>query len=269
MADQPSILVDRREGFRVVTLNRPQRLNAFTEEMHLALRAALDEAEADDACGALLLTGAGRAFCAGQDLSDRLPGSGPPRDLGASLDTFYNPLVRQLRALPFPVVAAVNGTAAGAGASVALHCDIVLAARSAKFVQAFAKIGLVPDSGGTWLLPRLVGAARARALALTGEPLPAETAAAWGLIWKAVDDDRLITEAEALCAQFAAGPRLGLGLIKRALDAAEQNDLDVQLDLERDLQREAGFNPDYAEGVRAFMEKRVPNFATRRAGGRG
>ena len=264
MSDQPSILVDRRDGFRVVTLNRPQRLNAFNEDMHLALRAALDAAQADSGCGALLLTGAGRAFCAGQDLSDRLPGSGPPRDLGASLDTFYNPLVRQLRALPFPVVAAVNGTAAGAGASIALHCDIVLAARSAKFVQAFAKLGVVPDAGASWLLPRLVGAARARGLALLAEPLSAETAADWGLIWKAVDDDRLMADAEALCAQLAKGPTVGLGLIKRALDAAEHNDLDRQLDLERDLQREAGFHPDYAEGVRAFLEKRAPNFSGRR-----
>jgi 2-(1,2-epoxy-1,2-dihydrophenyl)acetyl-CoA isomerase len=266
MTGEPSILVDCRDGYRVVTLNRPERLNAFNEAMHLALRTALDAAEADDGCGALLLTGAGRAFCSGQDLSDRMPGSGPPRDLGASLDTFYNPLVRQLRALPFPVVAAVNGTAAGAGASLALHCDIVLAARSARFVQAFAKIGVVPDAGGSWLLPRLVGAARARGLALTAEPLTADTAADWGLIWKAVDDARLIADAEALCAQFAAGPRLGLSLIKRTLDAAEGNSLDAQLDFERDLQREAGFNPDYAEGVRAFIEKRAPNFAGRRGG---
>jgi 2-(1,2-epoxy-1,2-dihydrophenyl)acetyl-CoA isomerase len=266
MSDQPSILVDRRPGYRVVTLNRPQRLNAFNEEMHAALRTALDDAQADPACGAVLMTGAGRGFCAGQDLSDRMPGSGPPRDLGQSLDTLYNPLVRRLRALPFPVVAAVNGVAAGAGANLALHCDIVLAARSAKFVQAFAKLGLVPDTGGTWLLPRLVGAARARGLALLAEPLGAGTAADWGLIWKAVDDDCLMAEAEAICAQLAKGPTVGLGLIKRALDASERNDLDRQLDLERDLQREAGFTSDYGEGVRAFVEKRAPRFSGRRGG---
>ncbi len=264
MSDEASIIVDRRAGYRIITLNRPQRLNAFNEEMHVALRAALDEADADAACRALLLTGAGRAFCAGQDLSDRVPGKGPRRDLGQSLDRFYNPLVRKLRTLRFPVVAAVNGVAAGAGASVALHCDIVLAARSAKFIQAFAKIGVVPDAGGTWLLPRLIGMARARGLALLGETLSAETAQAWGLIWKAVDDDRLMAEAGEMCAQLAAGPTIGLGLIKRALDAAETNDLDRQLDLERDLQREAGFTPDYAEGVTAFMEKRAPRFTGRR-----
>jgi len=265
-SDPPSILVDRRMGYRVITLNRPARLNAFNEAMHHALRAALADAQADPACGALLLTGAGRAFCAGQDLSDRAPGSGPPRDLGQSLENFYNPLVRQLRALPFPVVAAVNGMAAGAGASLALHCDIVLAARSAKFVQAFARIGLVPDSGSTWLLPRLVGAARARGLALLGEPLDAATAAEWGLIWKAVADDRLMSEAEAICERLAQGATIGLGLIKQALDAAERNDLDAQLALERDLQREAGFTPDYAEGVRAFLDKRAPVFSGRRGG---
>jgi len=266
MSDQPPVLVERRAGYRVITLNRPERLNAFNELMHAALRAALDEAEADRDCGALLLTGAGRAFCSGQDLSDRLPGSGPPRDLGASLETFYNPLVRRLHALRFPVVAAVNGVAAGAGANIALHCDIVLAAHSAKFVQAFARIGLVPDAGGTWLLPRLVGAARARGLALLAEPLDAKTAAEWGLIWRAVEDDRLIAEAEAICTQLANGPALGLGLIKRALDAAQHNGLDAQLDLERDLQREAGFSPDYKEGVRAFIDKRVPVFSGRRQG---
>jgi 2-(1,2-epoxy-1,2-dihydrophenyl)acetyl-CoA isomerase len=264
MTDQPPVLVDRRAGCHIVTLNRPHRLNAFNEDMHRALRAALAEAEADTECRALLLTGAGRAFSSGQDLSDRVQdASAPPRDLGRSLDTLYNPLVRQLRALPFPTVAAVNGTAAGAGGSVALHCDIVLAARSARFIQAFAKIGVVPDAGGTWLLPRLVGAARARALALTAEPLAAETAQQWGLIWQVFDDARLMPEAEALCARLAAGPTLALGLTKRALDAAETNDLDAQLDLERDLQREAGFSPDYAEGVRAFVEKRVAKFSGR------
>src|SRR6266850_4747576 len=166
MSDEASIIVDRRASYRIVTLNRPQRLNAFNEEMHLALRAALDEAEADADCRALLLTGTGRAFCAGQDLSDRMPGKGPPRDLGQSLDRFYNPLVRKLHALRFPVVAAVNGAAVGAGANIALHCDIVLAARSARFIEAFAKLGLVPDAGGTWLLPRLIGPARARGIAL-------------------------------------------------------------------------------------------------------
>ncbi len=169
--DESPILVDQRAGFRIVTLNRPQRLNAFNETMHRALKTALEEAEADSACRALLLTGAGRAFCAGQDLSDRLASGDQRPDLGASTDAYYNPLVRKLRALPFPVVAAVNGVAAGAGANIALACDIVLAARSASFVQAFAKIGLVPDSGGTWVLPRLVGAARARGLALLAEPL--------------------------------------------------------------------------------------------------
>jgi 2-(1,2-epoxy-1,2-dihydrophenyl)acetyl-CoA isomerase len=264
MTDQPSVLVDRRADYRVVTLNRPHRLNALNEETYLALRAAFEEAQADVDCRALMLTGAGRGFCAGADLTNRLPVDGQPRDLGRSLDTLLNPLIRQLRALPFPTIAAVNGVAAGAGANMALNCDIVLAARSARFIQAFAKIGLVPDAGGSWLLPRLIGAARARALALTAEPLSAETAQAWGLIWKAVDDDRLMPEAEALCAQLAAGPTAALGLIKRALDAAETNDLDAQLDLERDLQREAGFCPDYVEGVRAFVEKRTANFSGRR-----
>jgi 2-(1,2-epoxy-1,2-dihydrophenyl)acetyl-CoA isomerase len=263
--DDTPILVEKRAGYRVITLNRPQRLNAFTEAMHQALRAALAQAEDDEGCRALLLTGAGRGFCAGQDLNDRLSRTGETPVLGGALETYYNPLVRKLRELPFPVVAAVNGVAAGAGANVALACDIVIAARSASFVQSFAKIGLVPDSGGTWILPRLVGPARARALALTAEPLSAEKAEAWGLIWKAVDDGALMAEAEKLCTQFAAAPTLGLALIKRALDAAWENDLDTQLDLEREMQREASLTPDYAEGVRAFMEKRAPKFSGRRS----
>ena len=258
--DETPILVDKRAGYYAVTLNRPERLNSFTEPMHRALMAALTQAEADPDCRALLLTGAGRGFCAGQDLGDRLASGDTRPDLGATIGTFYNPLVQKLRALPFPVVAAVNGVAAGAGANIALACDIVLAARSAKFVQAFAKIGLVPDSGGTWFLPRLVGAARARALSLLAEPLPAETAEQWGLIWKAVDDDKLIPDAEKMCAQFAAGPTFGFAQIKQALDASETNGLGAQLELERDLQRKAGFSPDYAEGVRAFMDQRAPVF---------
>jgi 2-(1,2-epoxy-1,2-dihydrophenyl)acetyl-CoA isomerase len=259
------ILVEQRSGYRAITLNRPQRLNAFTEPMHQALRAALAEAEADASCRALLLTGAGRGFCAGQDLSDRLSKAGETPVLGGALEAYYNPLVRKLRALPFPVIAAVNGVAAGAGCNIALACDIVIAARSARFIQSFAKIGLVPDSGGTWILPRLIGPARARALALTAEPLPAETAEAWGMIWKAVDDGALMAEAEKLCAEFANAPTVGLALTKRALDQSWDNDLDAQLDLERELQREASLTPDYTEGVRAFMEKRPPRFTGRRS----
>lgn len=262
--DEAPVLVEKRAGYRVITLNRPQRLNAFTEDMHVALKTAIDEAEADANCRALLLTGAGRGFCAGQDLNDRLAKPGEKIVLGVTLEQYYNPLVRKLRALAFPVVAAVNGVAAGAGANVALACDIVLAGKSATFVQAFAKIGLVPDSGGTWFLPRLVGPARARALSLLAEPLKAEQAESWGLIWKAVADDALMAEAEKLCAQFANGPTYGLSLIKRALDASETNDLSTQLDLERDFQREAGMSPDYAEGVKAFMEKRAPKFTGRK-----
>ena len=261
-----SILVERRAGYRVITLNRPDKLNAFNDAMHEALRAAIAETEADQDCRALMLTGAGRGFCAGQDLADRVVKPGEkPHVAGAALEKYYNPLVRKLRALPFPVVAAVNGVAAGAGANVALACDIVVAGRTARFIQSFARIGLVPDSGGTWFLSRLIGDARARALALTAEPLPAEQAAAWGLIWKCVDDDALAGEAHKLCEQFAAMPPHGLALIKQALNAAAANTLDAQLDLERALQREAGAHPDYQEAVRAFMEKRKPTFSGRRS----
>ena len=262
--DENPVLSERREGYRLITLNRPERLNAFNETMHEGLMAALVEAEADEGCRALLLTGAGRGFCAGQDLSDRAVQPGEQPRLTHSLERFYNPLVRKLRDLKMPVVCAVNGVAAGAGANVALACDIVLAARSAQFIQAFARIGLVPDSGGTWFLPRLVGRARARGLALLAEPLPAENAQEWGLIWKAVDDESLMIEAEKLAAHLATQPTVGLALTKRALDEAETSSLDQQLDLERDLQSEAAQTPDYAEGVRAFLEKRTPSFTGRR-----
>lgn len=261
----PLILVERQSGYRVVTLNRPAKLNAFNDAMHVALRAAIDEAEADEDCRALMITGAGRAFCAGQDLADRIAKPGVKLVPGESLEKYYNPLVRKLRALPFPVIAAVNGTAAGAGANIALACDIVLAGKSASFIQSFARIGLVPDSGGTWFLPRLVGDARARGLALLAQELTAEKAASWGLIWRCVDDNALIYEARRICEHFSVAPTQGLALIKRALDASPGNTLDAQLDLERALQREAGSHPDYQEGVRAFMEKRKPSFAGRKS----
>jgi 2-(1,2-epoxy-1,2-dihydrophenyl)acetyl-CoA isomerase len=260
MSEAP-VRVDRGQGFWTITLNRPDKLNAFNEAMHAGLRDALESAATDPACRALILTGAGRAFCAGQDLDERMvPEGGTPPDLGATLEAGYNPLVRRLRALPIPIVAAVNGVAAGAGANVALACDIVLAARSAKFIQAFARIGLIPDSGGTWFLPRLVGSARARALALLAEPVTAGQAEAWGMIWRSVEDARLMDEATALALRLAKGPTIGLGLIKEALDASSGNALEAQLDLECRLQREAGRTPDYAEGVRAFTEKRAPRF---------
>jgi 2-(1,2-epoxy-1,2-dihydrophenyl)acetyl-CoA isomerase len=259
-----SVLVAGEGGVLRLTLNRPDRLNAFNEDMHMALRAGLERARDDDTVRAVLLTGAGRGFCAGQDLGDRDPRKGTAiPDLGVTLERFYNPTLRLIRALEKPVVCAVNGVAAGAGANLALACDIVLAARSARFIQAFAKIGLVPDAGGSWALPRLIGEARAKALALTAEPLGAETAADWGLIWKAVDDDALMDEAGALAARLAAGPTLGLGLTKRLIQAAASQDLDAQLDMERDLQRQAGASADYREGVIAFLEKRAPEFRGR------
>ena len=263
MSETP-ILVEPQSGYRIITLNRPERLNAFNEAMHAGLRQAIEDAEADTSTRALMITGAGRAFCAGQDLNDRLAKPGEAAVPRNTLETHYNPLVRKLRALPFPVVAAVNGVAAGAGCNIALACDIVIAARSATFVQSFARIGLIPDSGGTWFLPRLVGDARARALALIAQDLAAEKAAAWGLIWQCVDDNALIYEARRICEHFSIAPTQGLALIKRALNASAGNSLDAQLDLERDLQREASLTPDYAEGVRAFMEKRKPNFTGRK-----
>ncbi|ODR89494.1 2-(1,2-epoxy-1,2-dihydrophenyl)acetyl-CoA isomerase PaaG [Sinorhizobium alkalisoli] len=262
MSNSDTVLSSLADGVLSLTLNRPDKLNAFNEEMHLELRAGFEHAHADENVRAVLLTGAGRGFCAGQDLGDRDPNKGVP-DLGQTIETFYNPLLRLIRSLEKPVICAVNGVAAGAGANIAFACDITLAARTARFIQAFAKIGLVPDSGGTWSLPRLIGEARAKALALTAEPLDADTAAAWGLIWRAVDDDTLMDEANALAKRLAAGPTKGLGMTKRAIQAAATNSLDQQLDLERDLQREAGRSADYAEGVSAFLEKRKAEFKGR------
>jgi len=254
-----SILVSRDAGVLSVTLNRPDKLNAFNPEMHQLLRDALEQALDDAGVRAVLLTGAGRGFCAGQDLSERnVSADAAPIDLSVSLGSNYNPLVRRLRALPKPIVCAVNGVAAGAGANIALACDIVLAARSASFVQSFSQLGLVPDSGGTYFLPRLVGSARAMGLALLGERLSAKEAQSWGLIWKAVEDRRLMEEAAKIARTLAAGPTKGYGLIKKALHASAGNSLDAQLDLERDLQREAGFSEDYRKGVAAFLQKRKP-----------
>lgn len=261
---EPTILTGKAEGVATITLNRPDRLNSFTVAMHAELRAAIAGAVEDPGVRCLLLTGAGRGFCAGQDLSDRVVAPGADGiDLGASLEERYNPLIRTLRGLDMPVVVAVNGVAAGAGANIALAGDIVLAARSASFVQAFSRIGLIPDSGGTWALPRLVGQARATALTMLGEKLGAEQAEAWGLIWRCVDDEALMEEATALARRLAAMPTRGLALTKRALRDSLANTLDQQLDLERDLQREAGRTRDYAEGVAAFLAKRSPAFEGR------
>jgi 2-(1,2-epoxy-1,2-dihydrophenyl)acetyl-CoA isomerase len=257
----PSVLVSLDAGVLAVTLNRPEKLNALNPEMHERLREAFERAAHQPEVRAVLLSGTGRGFCTGQDLAERdvSPGAAPI-DLSVSLGSHYNPLVRRMRELPKPIVCAVNGVAAGAGANIALACDIVLAARSASFVQAFSKLGLVPDGGGSYFLPRLVGTARAMGLALLAEPLSAERAEQWGLIWKAIDDARLAPEAQQLARTLADGPSKGYGLLKKALYAAAGNSLDAQLDLERDLQREAGFTEDYREGVSAFKEKRAPRF---------
>ena len=258
------IRFESADGIARITLDRPDRLNSFTTQMHEELRDALRRVANDGSARVLLLTGAGRGFCAGQDLADRAVAPGDtPVDLGASIDNNYRPLVTTLRSLPLPVVCAVNGVAAGAGANIALACDLVIATRSASFIQAFCRIGLIPDAGGTYFLPRLVGSARAMGLALLGDKVTAEQAEAWGLIWKCVDDDAFATSVDALLAQLAKAPTRGLAEIKRALHASAGNSLEEQLTLERDAQRALGQSADYREGVTAFLAKRAPSFTGR------
>lgn len=258
-----TILFEVANGVAKLTLNRPDRLNSFTVQMHGEVADALSQVERDEHTRAVLLTGAGRGFCAGQDLSDPAIAPGGGGDLGEALEKRYNPLISRIVGLPKPVVCAVNGVAAGAGANIALACDIVLAAKNARFIQSFSNIGLVPDSGGTWILPRLAGHARALGLALTGEPLTAEKAESWGLIWRVVEDDQLLAEATKLATRFAQGPTKGLAAIKLAMNKGWQSSLKEQLDLERDMQRELGQSADYKEGVAAFGEKRPPKFSGR------
>lgn len=244
------------DGVASLTFNRPDKLNSFTTEMHAEVREALTTIQADTSVRCLLITGNGRGFCAGQDLADEVASA----DIGATVERDYNPLVRSLTTLPMPVICAVNGIAAGAGANIALACDIVLAARSASFIQAFCKIGLVPDSGGTWTLPRVVGHARAMALTLLGDKISAEKAESWGMIWKCVDDADLMPEALKLAKHLATQPTKGLAMTKQAIHAAGTNTLDQQLNLERDLQAAAAASDDFKEGVNAFLEKRAPAF---------
>ena len=260
MRDYETIGLETRGAIARITLNRPDRLNSFTAQMHEELRDALANL---GHARAVVLTGAGRAFCAGQDLNDRAVAPGEAVDLGDTVEQSWNPLVRTLAGLPQPVIARVNGVAAGAGANIALACDIVVAAKSAKFIQSFSAIGLIPDSGGTWVLPRLVGQARALGLALTGEPLPADKAAEWGLIWKAVDDDALDSEVDALAGKLTSLPPLGLAAIKEMIRSSWQYSLDEELERQAGAMRRLGFTADYREGVAAFLDKRPPRFSGR------
>ena len=259
-----TILFELTGGIARLTLNRPDRLNSFNSAMHAEVRDALARLASDASVRVLVLRGAGRGFCAGQDLNDRaVAPDGTGVDLGDSIEKNYKPLVLTLRALPLPVIAAVNGVAAGAGANIALACDMVIAAKSASFVQAFAKLGLVPDSGGTWFLPRLLGNARAVGLAFLGDKLSAEQAAQWGLIWKCVEDAELTTTVDELARHLASAPTKGLARTKQAIYQSWSHSLEEQLDVERDYQRELGKSADYAEGVAAFTAKRPPKFTGR------
>lgn len=255
-----TILLDVSNGVARLTLNRPDRLNSFTVQMHDEMRHAFNEIVKANA-RVVVLTGAGRGFCAGQDLSDRaVAPSEDSVDLGESLEVRYNPLVKRIATLEMPVICAVNGVAAGAGANIALACDIVIAARSAKFIQSFANIGLIPDSGGTWTLPRTVGLTRALGMALTGDPITAERAESFGMIWKCVDDDKLVAETDTLATKFASAPTKGLAATKKLIRESALHGFEQQLLLERDTQRRLGHTHDYREGVAAFLEKRTPNF---------
>ncbi len=261
MPNNPMILTKIEQGVLTITLNRPDRLNSFNDKMHRQLSDAIKIAERDDTVRSLVITGAGKGFCAGQDLNDRNVSVGEKApDLGFSVETFYNPLIRRLTHLPKPIICAVNGVAAGAGAAIAFAGDIVIAAKSASFIQSFCRLGLVPDSGGSWFLPQLAGHARAMGMALLGDKISAEQALQWGMIWQVTENEDLVETVDSLAKHLAIQPTYGLGLIKKAIYSAATNTLDEQLDLERDLQRLGGRSQDYREGVDAFLNKRTPQF---------
>ncbi|HCA5035321.1 2-(1,2-epoxy-1,2-dihydrophenyl)acetyl-CoA isomerase PaaG [Acinetobacter baumannii] len=262
--DYQNIIAEEKNGVGYLTFNRPKALNSFNVDMHREVAEVLNLWTKNPDVRCVVISGEGRGFCAGQDLGDRVvdPNAEAP-DLGYSIETYYNPLIKTIVNMPKPVICAVNGVAAGAGANIALACDLVIAAKSANFVQAFCRLGLVPDSAGTWFLPRTVGHARAMGLALLGDKLPAETAKEWGMIWDVVEDAELKTKVTELAERLAKQPTFGLSLIKKAIHQSSNNTFEEQMLLERDLQRIAGRSEDYREGVQAFMNKHEPNFKGR------
>lgn len=262
--DYQNIIAEEKNGVGYLTFNRPKALNSFNVDMHREVAEVLNQWTKNPDVRCVVISGEGRGFCAGQDLGDRVvdPNAEAP-DLGYSIETYYNPLIKTIVNMPKPVICAINGVAAGAGANIALACDLVIAAKSANFVQAFCRLGLVPDSAGTWFLPRAVGHARAMGLTLLGDKLPAETAKEWGMIWDVVEDAELKTKVTELAERLAKQPTFGLSLIKKAIHQSSNNTFDEQVLLERDLQRIAGRSEDYREGVQAFMNKREPNFKGR------